>query len=275
MLFGARASAAFRGALPLFFFTAFLVTNDGRIYGTKVLIALGILIVALWRMRGAFKPKHMVLDHLGLHYQPVFFAEPTRVYWPQITDFAIKGSGKHRTLVCHYLHQDTGAKQSLNLGDGWSADGTDMFADRLDKVCDHLEEARKRYQLTTQSASVSAQRPLVEVAKKPAPKTTPQQATAPVRSGQVYAKTNSPIKAPPINLSRITNEGASKFAGWGLVAIGSGVGLVSAYAFMKACQNGLCGQGLWDMPDARLWIIFAVWAACLWGIWAGMRKITS
>lgn len=275
VLYGARASAVFKGAISLFFFVALLVSNDGNLNGTKLFIALGALIVALWQMRGVFKPKSLAMDRYGLIYHPPFSGAPTQINWSQIASFDIKGSDKQRKLVLTYQHGENRSEQTLNLGDGWSADGTDIFADRLDKVRDHLEEARKRYQLTTQSAAVSAQRPLVEVVKKPVPRTTPQQVSTPVRSGQVYAKQSAPIKDPPVNLSRTPNTGASKLAGWGLLALGAGVGAASAFAFTTACKNGLCGQGIWDVPDARLWIFFAIWSACLWAIWAGMRKLQS
>lgn len=275
VLYGARLSVVFRGVFPLFFAIVFLTSNGGDLDGLKIWIALGALAVGLWQIRGAFKPKQLVLDRYGLVYQPVFPGTATSLDWAHVTGFGIKGKDKNRNLVCHYLDPDNGSAQTLNLGDGWNAGGKDVFADKLEKVCDYLEDARRRYQLSTKPATTSAQRPLVEVAKKPAPQAKPQQASAPVRSGQVYAKPSASIKAPPVNLSRNPNEGAHPFVGWGLLAIGSGVGVLSAFAFTKACKNGLCGQGIWDVPDARLWIFFAIWGACLWAIWAGLRKMQS
>ena len=274
VLYGARLSAVFKGAIPLFFFVALLVNNDGNLNGAKLFLALGLILIALWQMRGAFKPKTLAMDRYGLIYQPPFFGAQTQINWPQIASFEIKGSGKKRFLVLNYLHPENRSVQTLKLGDGWNADGTDMFADKLEKVREHLEEARKRYQLTTQSAAVSAQRPLVEVAKKPAapqPKSQPSNAT--VRSGQVYAQPSAAMKAPPVNLAAKPNASSSRPLGWGLLVVGLGLGGASVFAFSKACRDGLCGQSFWDIPDARLWIFFAVWAVCLAVILAGMKKL--
>jgi len=273
VLYGARLSAVFRGVVPLFFAIVFITSNGGDLDGVKVWIALGALVVGLWQIRGAFKPKQLVLDRYGLVYQPTFPSGATSLDWAHVKGFEIKGKDKNRNLVCHYLDPDNGSAQTLNLGDGWNAGGNDLFADRLDKVCDYLEDARRGYQPTAQSATASAQRPLVEIAKRPVSQVKPQQASAPVRSGQVYARQSAAVKAPPVTLSRPVSTAASRIAGWGLLAIGSGVGAVSAFAFAGACKRGLCGHGMWDVPDARLWIFFAIWSACLWAIWAGMKKI--
>ena len=280
VFYGARLSAVVRGA-GLFFFAAFvyLTSQEGDFLPSPPLIVLVALGGGLWLMRGAIKPKTLVLDHAGVTYQAPLSNASTSVKWPQVVDFAIKGRGKDRELVCNYRDAETGAARALKLGDGWSAYGTSVFADGLDKVLGRLEDARGRYQQQTSYSKMPASKSSVEPVRdwvpRNVPQARPQRADGIVRSGQVYAKVNDAAKSPTIMLSKAPRPGGSRLVAWGLLAMGTAVGVGSAYAFARACKSGMCRAGFWDMPDPSLWIFPVIWMACLWALWAAMRKLSG
>ena len=280
---GARFSAASKGLFPLLFVVAYMISRHGSFEPSKMWVVFAAVGLALWLMRGAIKPKLLLLDHAGLVYQPPFSSISKSISWRQVLRFDIKGSGNARKLVCYYLNPQTGTTESLKLGDGWSSDGTPYFADRLEKVLLLLEDARRRYQQGMPPSAAPVQRQGVDMVRQPVPPRAPQQRPqnpvqqpAPaVRSGQVYAQTSANTKSPAVDLSDTPKTGGSNLTGWGLLLVGLGIGAASAYAFMGACKSGMCGQSLWEMPDPRLWIFLLVWSACLWAIWAGMRRLSG
>lgn len=277
VLYGSRVAAAFK-LLPFVWVVGVLFAiNDGNPEGMMIFIILAVIGYGLWQAKDVIQPHQLELDRQGFVLRTSLGAPRAPIKWTSVSHFGIEGKDKKQQLVCYYRPEDgDSALQTLKLGNGWCLDGKNLFPAKLGQVGEYLSNYH--------SGMVSGQVmptpvPATALAHKPRPQVSTTQArsastTAPAatRSGAVYAHNENkiPTRVEPLLNGR---PAPSRGLGWGLMLGGVIALALSAGPFMAACNGGLCGGGVWDVSDYRIWIFATLWTACLLAIFAGVKMV--
>lgn len=263
-LYGSRGKAVLGAVVPFGVAVVLFVQLMGdSAPGSGFLVAMAFAAFGIFRAGDLFKPRQLVLDREGFVLHPSFGAQSDKIGWKTVQRFEIKGGSKNKHLVCHYLADDHRTVKTMKLGTDWCLNAAAVWGEDLEKVQGHLTDYH-RWAVGQAEPVHHPQRSAVV-----APKISqPAQPAATTRSGVVYAEKAAP-QARRVMPSLNGETKSIKGLGVALLAVGAGVAALSVIPFMKACHQGLCQRGLWDMGDYRIWLFATLWTVCLLAVVAG------
>ncbi|MEG2731213.1 hypothetical protein, partial [Brevundimonas sp.] len=246
--------------------TLFIVSQvfRGTGSGPSFFIVAVFLLLGIARIGDLVRPRQLVLDDSGVTFHPSFKAAHPKIPWSAVRDFAIEGS-KNKLLVLHYV--DGGKIRRLALGTDWCLDDKSLWGVTLVGALLHVSDYHQRAVAYAGGRHAPPSSVVAPLRTSP-PKVAQPLQPATTRSGVVYAEKAAP-QTRPVSPSLNGETKSLKGLGVALMVVGGGVSVLSVIPFVKACNQGLCGQGLWDMGDYRIWLFATLWTVCLLAVVAG------
>lgn len=285
-LYGSRGRALVSALVPVGAAVLLFgnLLGDNRMGSFGFLVILGLAAFGIVRAGDLINRRQLVLDRDGFVFHPSFGTESEKIRWNDVRSFEIKGSNKHKHLVCLHLSDDQRTVSTMKLGTDWCLDADSLWGVSLDKVQGHLSDYHRKaagqgvpVRSVNRSATVSPVAVPSEVAPSMATKSVaaqPVQTAAVTRSGAVYAE--RPAATPRPTMPSLNGQETSlKGLGLGLIGAGMVVAALSLIPFIVACKRDLCSVGLWEMGDYRLWLFATLWTVSLLVVVAGWKLVSS